>query len=124
MSIAKFVGSVPECLPEVFFNGRCEGWGVLESLVGGFQKRGTITAQGKWDPVASAISLQETYSFDDGFEDTLRWTIFKRATGLYDDEEPRLDGKAGGGQEERRWVVDRLGVASLIARQLGSPSLI
>ena len=33
MAIGDFEGTTPPFLPEEFFNGRLEGWGVLESLV-------------------------------------------------------------------------------------------
>jgi hypothetical protein len=38
-----------EYLPEEFFDGKVEGWAVLESPVGGLQKRATIVAEGKRD---------------------------------------------------------------------------
>ena len=47
MAIDDFKGTTPVFLPEEFFRGRLEGWGVLEGLAGGLQKRSTITAEGK-----------------------------------------------------------------------------
>jgi hypothetical protein len=44
--IEDFQGTTPVFLPEEFFHGRHEGWSVLESLVGGLQKRSTIIAEG------------------------------------------------------------------------------
>jgi hypothetical protein len=98
MSIDDFKGTSPEFLPEEFFNGRLEGWGVLESLVGGLQKRSTIKAEGKWDAQTQTVDFTETYLFDDGHVDTLHWTIRKLAPGSYSGAEPRLDGEAKGEQ--------------------------
>jgi hypothetical protein len=98
MSIEDFKGTSPEFLPEEFFNGRLEGWAVLESPVGGLQKRSTITAEGVWDEQAQTVRFTETYRFDDGHEDTLHWTIRKLGPGKYDGAEPRLDGEAKGEQ--------------------------
>jgi hypothetical protein len=98
MSIDDFNGTRPEFLPEEFFNGQLEGWGVLESIVGGLQKRSTIRAEGKWDEPTQTVHFTETYQFDDGHEDTLRWSIRKNAPGRYSGSEPRLEGEAQGEQ--------------------------
>lgn len=98
MSIDDFKGTTPEFRPEEYFNGQLEGWGVVESLVGGLQQRATIKAEGKWDEQAQAVLFTETYRFDDGHEDTLRWTIRKLAPGQYSGSERRLEGEATGEQ--------------------------
>ena len=49
MGIEDFKGTKPAFLPEEFFTGKLEGWAVFESLVGGLQKRATISAAGEWD---------------------------------------------------------------------------
>src|SRR4051812_12032833 len=69
-----FKGSVPVFLPEVFFLGSPEGWAVMESLIGGLQRRATITAHGKLEEDTDAVLFTETYQFDDGHSDTLHWT--------------------------------------------------
>lgn len=98
MSIKDFEDTVPVFLPEQFFNGRLEGWAVLESLVGGLQKRATIQAEGRWDAAAQTVSFSETYRFDDGYRDTLKWTIRKLGPGRYSGAEPRVDDAAEGDQ--------------------------
>lgn len=98
MSIKDFAGTTPVFLPERFFDGRLEGWAVLESLVGGLQKRATITAEGRWDAAEQAVHFTETYRFDDGHEDTLSWTIRKLSDGKYAGSEPRLENEAEGDQ--------------------------
>ena len=98
MAIDDFKGTTSAFLPEEFFDGRLEGWAVLESLVGGLQKRATITAEGRWDEEKQAVGFVETYRFDDGHEDTLQWTIHRLGPGQYKGAEARLDGEATGEQ--------------------------
>jgi uncharacterized protein DUF3833 len=98
MGIEAFRGMKPEFLPEEFFIGKLEGWAVLESLVGGLQKRATISAVGEWDIATQTVAFTETYTFDDGHTDTLRWIIRKTGEGKYRGREPLLDGDADGEQ--------------------------
>ncbi|HEX2652580.1 MAG TPA: DUF3833 family protein [Xanthobacteraceae bacterium] len=98
MAIEDFNDSVPALLPEVFFVGRLEGWAVFESLVGGLQKRASISANGTLDTQTGAVSFVETYEFDDGHSDTLHWTIHKLRPGKYRGLENRLEDEAAGEQ--------------------------
>jgi hypothetical protein len=98
MGIEDFKGTKPKFLPEEFFVGKLEGWAVFESLVGGLQKRATISAMGEWDIASQAVAFTETYTFDDGHTDTLNWTIRKVADGKYTGRESLLDGQADGEQ--------------------------
>jgi hypothetical protein len=98
MAIDDFVGTVPVFLPEQFFAGQLEGWAVIESPIGGLQKRASIKASGRIDQETGAILFTETYTFDDGHSDTLHWTIRKSGPGDYVGIENRLDGEAFGEQ--------------------------
>ena len=98
MAIEDFEGTLPEFLPEDFFSGKLEGWAVIESPIGGLQKRATISAEGSWDPASQTVTFTETYSFDDGHTDTLHWVIKKVGSGKYVGTEARLDGQAEGEQ--------------------------
>ncbi len=98
MAIDAFAGTTPVFLPEQFFVGRLEGWAVVESLVGGLLKRATIAAHGELDADTDTVVLTETYTFDDGHSDTLRWTIHKLSEGQYTGHENRLEGEASGEQ--------------------------
>lgn len=73
MSIDSFRGTTPEFLPGRFFAGKFEGWAVLESVVGGLQRRATISAEGAWNEAAQTVNSTETYQFDYGHQDTFRW---------------------------------------------------
>ena len=98
MAIEDFKNTVPLFLPERFFVGRLEGWAVMESLIGGLQKRATIAATGKLEQETNTIIFTETYSFDDGHTDTLHWTIRRTEKGRYTGHENRLEGEALGEQ--------------------------
>lgn len=79
MYIDDFAGSTPEFLPEDFLAGRLEGWGILEGLTGGLQKRYTVNADGIWYADTGILAFTETWVFDDGRSDTLSWRIRKLA---------------------------------------------
>ncbi len=109
MSLDSFKDTTPVFLPEEFFDGRLEGWGVMESLAGGLQRRATIEAEGRWDAEAQAVRFTESYRFDDGQLDTLRWTIRRLGPGRYSGAEPGLEGEASGEQSgcAFRWRYSR-----------------
>ena len=70
----------------------------MESLLGGLQTRSTIRAKGEWNQERQTVDFAETYTFDDGREDTLRWVIRKLGPGKYSGSEPNIDGQASGDQ--------------------------
>lgn len=98
MKIEDFAGRGPEFKPEIYFNGRLEGWGVLESALGGLQKRYAISAEGRWNAGEGVLDFTETWTFDDGHVDTLVWKIRPLGEGRYAGQEPTLDGEAEGDQ--------------------------
>ena len=109
MAIDDFKGTTPPFLPETFFVGRLEGWAVLESLIGGLLKRATIAAHGEFEATTQTVLFTETYTFDGGHSDTLRWTIRKLGEGKYAGHENRLQGEAIGEQAgcAFRWSYTR-----------------
>ena len=97
MKIEDFEGKGPEFRPEDFFNGRLEGWGVIEKPTGGVQKRFTVAAEGRsFQP--GEVDYTETWTFDDGHVDTLNWKIRAGADGAYSGTEDRIEGEAEGEQ--------------------------
>ncbi|HQS17222.1 DUF3833 family protein [Reyranella sp.] len=96
MDIDDFAGTSPELLPETYLAGDLEGWGVVERVTGGLQQRFTVKAQGTWDEAARILHFVETWTFDDGRQDTLTWRISKLASERYSGQESRLDGEAEG----------------------------
>ena len=96
MKIEDFEGKGPEFRPEDYFDGRLEGWGVLERPTGGIQKRFTVAAEGR--SFAGGVDYTETWTFDDGHVDTLHWRIRAEGDGRYSGVEDRSEGEAEGEQ--------------------------
>ncbi len=96
MDIRDFGGTSPVLLPEAFLVGELEGWGVIERVTGGLLQRFTMKARGSWDETSGVLAFTETWTFDDGRQDTLSWRIARRADGRYAGQEPRLEGEAEG----------------------------
>jgi hypothetical protein len=94
MKIEDFADTGPEFRPEAFFDGRLEGWGLLEGPTGTVQKRFAVTAEGVAE--GDVVRYRETWRFDDGHEDTLDWTIRALGDGRYSGVETRIDGEAEG----------------------------
>jgi hypothetical protein len=88
--IGDFEGTTPPFLPEEFFNGRLEGWGVLESLAPAKRPLGTHE---------QTVHFTEIYRFDAGHQDNLRWTIRKLGRGVYRGAEAGSVGEAVGSKQ-------------------------
>lgn len=95
MKISDFETTTPVYRPEDYLAGPLEGWGLLERLTGGLQQRFTVRAD-RFD--GAELSFTETWTFDDGHVDTLRWRIRPLGDGRYVGAEDRLDGQAEGDQ--------------------------
>ncbi len=96
MKVSDFEGATPVYRPEEFLVGRLEGWGLLERITGGLQQRFTVKAEGQVHD--GELHFSETWTFDDGHVDTLRWRIQSAGKGRYLGQEDRLDGQAEGDQ--------------------------
>ena len=96
MDVSDFKDKTPELLPEKYLAGNLEGWGVLESALGALKSRYTVKASGI--AVPNGVDFTETWSFDNGLVETLRWNIRKTAPGKYTGKEPKVDGEAQGEQ--------------------------
>ena len=94
MKIEDFEGARPVFRPETFFDGRMEGWGVLEGPTGALQKRFTVAAEGRVE--GGLIRYRETWTFDDGHVDTLNWEIRPQGGDRYAGTEERSEGEAEG----------------------------
>ena len=97
MKIEDFADQGPEFRPEEFFDGRLEGWGVLEGPTGAVQKRFTVAAEGRsFAGEGGVIRYRETWTFDDGHVDTLNWEIQAQGPDCYAGVEDRSEGQARG----------------------------
>ena len=90
MSLSDFAGREPEMLPERFFAGELQGWGLEMGPLGGIGRRVEVSASGRFDASTQTLRLEESYRFDDGHVDHLRWRIGKLGDGSYRAEEDRL----------------------------------
>lgn len=96
MSILDFRHTTPELLPEKFLTGQLAGWGVLESPLGALMARYTIAGNGI--AVPNGVDFMETWTFDYGLVETLRWQIRRAGPGRYTGTEPKVEGEAQGEQ--------------------------
>jgi hypothetical protein len=94
MSMKEFEGKGPAFIPEDYLSGDLAGWGVLESPLGALKSRYTIIASGL--RVGGGVDFTETWTFDNGRVETLRWKIRKSESGKYIGTEPKVDGEAQG----------------------------
>ena len=97
MKIEDFADQAPAFRPEALFTRRLQGWGVMEGVTGGLQKRFTVQAEGHSDPGdGGLIRFSETWTFDDGHVDTLNWEIRPLGDDRYAGTEDRSEGEAEG----------------------------
>lgn len=68
----------------------------MKSPLGALKSRYTIEASGV--AVPDGVDFTETWSFDNGLVETLRWNIRKTEPGKYSGREPKVDGEAQGEQ--------------------------
>lgn len=99
MDIDDFKDTLPPFLPEIFLRGELEGWGIVERITGGLQRRFAVEARGTWDDMAGQLDFRETWRFDDGRSDTLAWKIRHVGDARYTGTEQRLSGEAEGEQQ-------------------------
>lgn len=117
MDLASFAGKEPELLPERFFAAELRGWGMELGPMGGVGRRLQVTATGTYDAATRTLSLDETYRFDDGHVDRLRWRITRLDGGRYEAREERL---VEPGQGEAAGNVFRLGYRREVPQSDGS----
>jgi hypothetical protein len=89
MDIDDFAGREPAMVPERFFAGELRGWGMEIGVLGGLGRRLQVDASGRFDEATQTLHLDETYRFDDGHVDRLRWQIRKLDDGRYEAVEER-----------------------------------
>lgn len=95
----------PQLKLEEFFEGSVKGFGFMHTRFGKRAQQFDISAEGRWDGKACALALTETYRFDDGHRDELKWRITKLSDTRYRGVEDRLKREAKGEQSAHhfRW---------------------
>ena len=69
--------------PEMFFLGATAGSGLLRDPFGRVTRRCRVTTHGERDSAYGALRLDETYAFEDGEIDALRWVVTGAGSGRY-----------------------------------------
>jgi hypothetical protein len=89
VNLSDFAERQPVLLPERYFAGNLQGWGLEFGPMGGIGRRIQLTASGRFDESTQTLHLDETYRFDDGHVDELQWRIRKLPDGRYEAREER-----------------------------------
>jgi len=99
----------PQLKLEEFFDGSVKGFGFMHTRFGKLAQQFDISADGRWDGKGRALALTETYQFDDGHRDELKWRITKLSDARYRGSEDRIKGEAEGEQSAHhfRWQYVR-----------------
>ena len=87
MDLSDFAAREPALLPERFFVGELQGWGLEVGPLGGIGRRLQVTATGRFDDATQTLVLTEAYRFDDGHVDRLEWRIRNLGDGRYEAHE-------------------------------------
>jgi hypothetical protein len=95
----------PQLKLEEFFDGSVKGFGFMHTRFGKLAQQFDISAEGPWNGKTLALTLTETYQFDDGHRDNLNWQITKLSETRYRGVEDRVKGEAEGEQSAHhfRW---------------------
>lgn len=71
----------PAFEPDHFFLSRTEGRGLVRDFTGRLIDRCAIATEGAWDHDYGALHFNETFTYESGEVDTLRWTFAPDAQG-------------------------------------------
>ena len=116
MDLSDFVERQPVLLPERYFAGNLQGWGLEFGPMGGIGRRIQLTASGRFDESTQTLHLEETYRFDDGHVDGCSGVFASCPTA---DTRPR--GALAGtrpGSGDRQCLPDDLSACGAPGRQL------
>ncbi len=95
----------PQLKLEEFFDGPVKGFGFMHTRFGKLAQQFDISPDGQWNQKTKELALTETYQFDDGHRDDLKWQIRKLSDTRYRGAEDRIKGAAEGEQSAHhfRW---------------------
>lgn len=79
---------------EEFFAGRSRCWGLFEDRFGTLRRQFVIDLEGRWD--GRALTLSESFRYDDGETGRRDWTILPLADGAYEGRATDVVGVARG----------------------------
>jgi hypothetical protein len=81
MRIEEFAGRSPTFVPELFFAGRTQAWGIFEDRFGRLRREFEVEIDGRWD--GRVLTLDERFDFSDGEQDRRVWRLTKLDEGRY-----------------------------------------
>ncbi len=80
-SIEDFSGTEPAFVPEEYFTGNVQAWGVFIDRFGNKRRHFTVDIIGEWD--GRVLTLTEDFLYDDGEVDQRIWRLEKTGEGRY-----------------------------------------
>ena len=92
--------------PEVFFVGRTAGSGILRDPLGRLIRRCEIVTQGARQAAYGALTLEETFTFDDGEVDAWKWVMTPGGAGRYMASEQMAGSGLSAHHEGEEFVLD------------------
>jgi len=98
LSVQDYKNEKPTLSLEEFFNGKVDGYGMLQSRSGKVKRRFHVVIDGKVDN--GTITLDESFEWSDGEKQKRVWTITKKSDGKYEgragDVIDKAEGKVAG----------------------------
>jgi len=94
MKIEDFKGKQPKFTLEQYFNGKTQAWGIVRDRFGNIRRQFSVDMTGSWD--GQVLTLDESFSYDDGETDKRVWRIRKLNDNSYEGEAEDVIGKAVG----------------------------
>ncbi|MBC5765238.1 DUF3833 domain-containing protein [Ramlibacter albus] len=95
--VATYATEKPTLLPEQYFNGRVDAWGMFTDRSGKVVKRFVVTIDGRWSGDEGVLA--EDFTYADGTKQQRTWRIRKLGDGRY---VGRADDVVGDAQGEAR----------------------
>jgi len=96
----------PTFLPEEYFEGRTQAWGMFEDRFGDVRRQFSVDIVGTWD--GELLTLVEDFVYDDGETERRVWKIRKTGKNSYEGEADGVVGIAKGIQSGNamNWQYD------------------
>lgn len=101
-----FKGRQPTFLPEEYFEGKTQAWGLFEDRFGDVRRQFSVDIVGTWD--GELLTLVEDFVYDDGETERRIWKIRKTGENSYEGEADGVVGIAKGVQagNAMNWQYD------------------
>ena len=94
MKPSDFATHQPAFVLESYFSGKTRAWGMFEDRFGTVRRQFVVDIEGRWD--GEELTLDESFTFDDGERSTRQWRIRKIAEDRYEGRADDVVGAAIG----------------------------